>query len=150
MKLTVRGFKVVYYCTKVSNMETKVNKEYENYMKEMFKRCENPYKLFFHIIFLEICKSSKMVPKCLYVNKNYCIGNPSTELCSNEKKSWRKEKLDYQLRLCDILIQKNVRKLFKLEDDFGEVIRKSKVNVNSLFKLRFLLDRVEKKQHKLN
>ena len=42
-----------------------------------------------------------------------------------------------------------VRKLFKLEDDFGQVIRKSKVNVNFLFKLRFHLDRVEKKQQKI-
>ena len=42
-----------------------------------------------------------------------------------------------------------VRKLFKLEDDFGQVIRKTKVNVNFLFKLRFHLDRVEKKQQKI-
>ena len=67
------------------------------------------------------------------------------EFCGN----WRKEKLDYQLRLCDMLIQENVRKLLKLEDDFGQVIRKFKVNVNFLFKLRFHLDRVEKKQQKI-
>ena len=42
------------------------------------------------------------------------------------------KKLDYQLRLCDMLIQENVRKLFKLEDDFGQVIRKTKANVNFL------------------
>ena len=48
-----------------------------------------------------------------------------------------------------MLIQENVRKLFKLEDDFGQVIRKTKVNVNFLFKLRFHLDRVEKKQQKI-
>ena len=39
--------------------------------------------------------------------------------------------------------------LFKLEDDFGQVIRKFKVNVNFLFKLRFHIDRVEKKQQKI-
>ena len=79
------------------------------------------------------------------MKKDYCIGNPSPEFCDN----WRKEKLDYQLRLCDMLIQENVRKLFKLEDDFGQVIRKFKVNVNFFFKLRFHLDRVEKKQQKI-
>ena len=77
--------------------------------------------------------------------KDYCIGNPSTEFCDN----WRKEKLDYQLRLCDMLIEENVRKLFKLEDDFGQVIRKTKVNVNFLFKLRFHLDRIVNKQQKI-
>ena len=48
-----------------------------------------------------------------------------------------------------MLIQENVRELFKLEDDFGQVIRKTKVNVNFLFKFRFHLDRVEKKQQKI-
>ena len=48
-----------------------------------------------------------------------------------------------------MLIQENIRKLFKLEDDFGEVIRKAKVNVNFLFKLKIHLDRLEKKQQKL-
>ena len=56
----------------------------------------------------------------LYVRKDYCIENPSTECCYN----WRKEKLDYQLQLCDKLIQENFRKLFKLEDDFGLAIKK--------------------------
>ena len=64
-------------------------------------------------------------------------------------KSWHKEKLDYQLRLCDILIREKVRKMFKLEEDFGRVIKKTEVNINFLFKLRFHLDRVEKKQQKV-
>ena len=48
-----------------------------------------------------------------------------------------------------MLIQENIRKLLKLEDSFCQVIRKTKVNVNFLFKLRFQLDRVEKKQQKI-
>ena len=58
----------------------------------------------------------------VYMKKDHCIGNPSTEFCN----SWHKEKLDYQLRLCDILIRENVRKLFQLEEDFGRVIKKLK------------------------
>ena len=50
-------FKVICYCIKASNMEATVNKEYDNYMKQMFKTCENAYKVFYRIIFLEICKS---------------------------------------------------------------------------------------------
>ena len=126
-------------------MESTVNTERDNYMKQMFKTSENAYKTFYQIIFLEIFKSYKIVPKGLYVKKDHCIGNPSTEFCN----SWHKEKLDYQLRLCDILIRENVRKLFQLEEDFGRVIKKPKVNINFLFKLRFHLDRVEKKQQKV-
>ena len=36
-------------------------------MKQMFKTCENTYKVFYHITFMEICKSYKNVPKDLYV-----------------------------------------------------------------------------------
>ena len=62
---------------------------------------------------------------------------------------WRKEELDYLLQLCDMLIQENVKKLFQLEDNFGQVIRKTKVNLNFWLKIRFYLDRVEKKQQKI-
>ena len=54
-------------------METTVNKEGENYMKQMFKTCENTYKVFYHITFMEICKSYKIVPKDLYVKKDLCM-----------------------------------------------------------------------------
>ena len=78
------------------------------------------------------------------MNEDHCIGNTSREFCYN----WRKEKLNYQLRLCEMLIQENVRNTFKLKDDFGQVIEK-KVNANFLFKFRFNLDRVEEKQQKI-
>ena len=87
----------------------------------------------------------EIVPNGLYVKKDHCIKNLSTEFCN----SWHKEKLGYQLRLCDILIRENVRKLFKLEEDFGRVIKKTAVKINFLFKLRFHLDRVEKRQQKV-
>ena len=44
-------------------METTVNKEGENYMKQMFKTCENTYKVFYHITFTEKCKSYKNCTK---------------------------------------------------------------------------------------
>ena len=36
-----------------------------------------------------------------------------------------------------------------MEDDFGQAIKKTKANVYFLFKLRFHLDRVERKQQKI-
>ena len=80
-------------------METTVNKECDNYMKQMFKTCidmfSNTYKIFYHFIFLDICKTDKIMQNDLHVKKDHCIGNPSTEFCKN----WHKEKLDYQLQL---------------------------------------------------
>ena len=43
----------MYYCTESSDMETTVNMESDNFMKQMFKACENAYEVFYHI-FLEI------------------------------------------------------------------------------------------------
>ena len=51
-------------------------------------------------------------------------------------------------RLCIMLIQQNVWKFFKLEDDFGQVIRKTKVNVIFLFKPRLHLYRAQIKHKK--
>ena len=82
MTFTIKGFKNIYYCTKGCNMETTESKECDSYTKQMFKTCDNAYKVFYHIIFLEICKSYKIVPKRLYVKKDYCIGNSSTEFCN--------------------------------------------------------------------
>ena len=48
-----------------------------------------------------------------------------------------------------MLIQENVRKLFELDVDFGQVIRKTKVNVTFLFKLRFRVDIVETNKQKI-
>ena len=43
----------MYYCTESSDMEMTVNMESDNFMKQMFKACENAYEVFYHI-FLEI------------------------------------------------------------------------------------------------
>ena len=52
-----------------SDMDATVNKEVGNYMKQIFNTCENLLKAFYQIIFLQICKSYKIVPKCLYAKK---------------------------------------------------------------------------------
>ena len=66
----VKGFKIVYYCTQAANMEMTVNRECDNYMNQMFKTCENAYKVFYDINYLEICKSCKVVPEGSYVKKD--------------------------------------------------------------------------------
>ena len=94
-------WKLYYHSTKASNREIIIKKECHSFMKQIFKVCENGYKLLYHSIFLEMCKSCKIEPKGLYMKEDFCVGNPSTKLSYN----WFKENLEYQLRLCDLLIQ---------------------------------------------
>ena len=70
-------------------METTVNKECDNYMKQMFNTCENGYRIFY-IIFPEICRSYKIVPKALYVKKKQLHWKSINGIFNN----WWKEKLD--------------------------------------------------------
>ena len=45
--------------------------------QQLFNLAEEVYKSFYHVIFLEVCKSYQIVPDGLYVEKEPCIGNPS-------------------------------------------------------------------------
>ena len=66
MTFTVKGFKVIYSCTKASTMETTVNKGCDNYMKQMFKTCENA-------LFLLLYKKNKCVFSFIYIYIYICI-----------------------------------------------------------------------------
>ena len=58
-------------------------------MKQIFKTCGNTYKVFYHIIAVEIFKSYKIVPKDLCMKNDYCIGNPSTKFFTTcARKGW--------------------------------------------------------------
>ena len=98
------------------------------------------------MIFLEISKSNRIVPKGLYVKKDFF----SAEIFIKGILLYlAKGKFDYQWRLCDSLIQENDRELFQLKVDFGQVVRITKVNNNFLSILRFHPDRVQKKQDEI-
>ena len=46
----------------------------KSYTKTCFKKSENIYKIFYHIGFLEICKSIHLMPKDLVARKRFCVG----------------------------------------------------------------------------
>ena len=95
---------IIWSKHQTSHLDTSVNMECDNYMKQIFKTCENAFKVLYHIIFLEILQNLTNLTKLyqkVYVKNGYCIRNPSTESCFN----WRKEKLNYQLQFCYLFIQ---------------------------------------------
>ena len=46
-------------------------------LQQLFTLAENIYKSFYHVIFIEVCKSYQIFPDGLYVEKEPCIGNLS-------------------------------------------------------------------------
>ena len=101
-----------------------------NYKKTCFKNSERIFKTFFHIVFLEICKSFELLPKGLSTKKRLCFGKPSEEL----EKEWRNgiDELDGRCR--DLLLQEHCKKLFNLMDIFWCDIKFVELDITWLLK----------------
>ena len=91
---------------------------------------ERKLKTFFHIVFLEICKSFELLPKGLSTKKRLCFGKPSEEL----EKEWRNgiDELDGRCR--DLLLQEHCKKLFNLMDIFWCDIKFVELDITWLLK----------------
>ena len=85
-----------------------------NYKKICFKNSERIFKAFFHIVFLEVCKSFELLLKGLSTKKRFCFGKPSEELKKELK--YGIDELDGRCR--DLLLQEYRKKLFNLMDIF--------------------------------
>ena len=83
-----------------------------------YNLAEKIYSAFFHIIFLEACKSYGFVPKGLKIKKQPCIGRQS----SNFSVNWKNEIKRTEENLRDILLNENVVNLFWLESCFWDKI----------------------------
>ena len=104
--------------------------ECKKYSKKLFKKSESIYKLFSHIVFLEICKSFGMLPKRLVSNKSFCIGHPSQQFTEE----WRNSVKDMDNKWRDLLLQEHCKKLFPLMNSFWNEIKDFNFDLNiSLF-----------------
>ena len=74
-----------------------------NYKKTCFKDSERIFKTFFHIVFLEICKSFELLPKGLPTKKRLCFGKPSEE----PEKEWKNGTDELDARCCDLLLHEH-------------------------------------------
>ena len=95
------------------------NEECKKYSKNLFKKSESIYKSFYHIMFLEICKSFGLLPEGLVSKKSFCIGHPSKEF----SEEWQRSVEDMDNRCRDLLLQEHCKKLFLLMDSFWDEIR---------------------------
>ena len=71
-------------------------------------------ELFFHIVFLEICKLFELIPKGLSTKNRLCFGTPLQEF----EKEWKNAINQSGGRCCDLLLQGQFKKLFRFMDIF--------------------------------
>ena len=109
--------------------------------QQLFNLAEEVYKSFYHVIFLEMCKSYQIVPDGLYVEKEPCIGNPSKKFLD----AWKNQLEITRSSLRDVLLEEYVEKYFKLEAEFRSAFAKNIVQEDWLLKVRNHLERLEKK-----
>ena len=117
---------------------------YELYYKICFKNSERILETFFHILFLEICKSFELLLNGLSTNKRWYFGKPSEEL----EKEWKNGIGELKGRCLDLLLQEHCKKLFNLTDIFWCDIKYIDLDVNQLLKVKTHLDKLEKIQSK--
>ena len=120
-------------------------RECKHHVKGCFKKAELIYKRFYHIIFLEICKSFNSISKGLEAKTRYCVGGTS----ENFEKKWDTSLREIEIKCRDLLLKEHCEKLFYLLDSFWEEIAGANVNLNWLIKVRSHLDKTEKEQEKI-
>ena len=106
-----------------------------NYVKVCFKKAELIYKRFYHIVFLEICKSFNLISKGLEVKKSFCLGGTS----ENFEKKWDANLREMERKCRELLLEEHSEKLFCLMDSFWEVIAGANVNFCWLTKIGSIL-----------
>ena len=97
-----------------------------DYVKACVKKVELIYKRFYHIVFLETCKSFDLMPKGLEAKKSFCVGGTSESF----EKKWDMNLREMERKCRDLLLEEHCEKLFCLMDSFWEVI--AGVNVNRI------------------
>ena len=102
------------------NMEKNCRRE----LQQLIKLAEKIYKSFYHIIFLETCKSFNLVPKGLQIKKQPCIGNRSNSFTS----IWENELNRTEENLRDILLYENVKILFSHERRLWKDIENTEIS----------------------
>ena len=88
-----------------------------------------------------MCKSYKIVPDGLYVEKETCIGNPSKKFLD----AWKSQLEVTRSNLRDVLLEEYVETYFKLKTEFKFVFAKHILQEDWLLKVRNHLERREKK-----
>ena len=114
----------------------------KNYGITCFKKSEAIYKTFYHIVFLEICKSFQLIPKGLVTRKKFCVSETSKEF----QEKWDCNLKEKKMKCRELLLEEYCSKLFSLMDSFRVKKGGKCVDICWLVKVRGHLDKAEKEQ----
>ena len=109
--------------------------------QQIYNVLEKSYETFYHVVFLEVCKSYGITPISFNIKKTPCVGNPR----KNFLLLWGKELAGAQFKLIELTISESVQKLFNLETEFISKFRLYTVQEDWLFKTKNHLEKYEKK-----
>ena len=112
----------------------------EKLPQQIYNILEKSYEAFYHIVFLEVCKSFEIIPTGFCIKKAPCVGNPS----KNFLLLWERELAAAQLNLAELVILEYVQKLFVLETKFNSKFNCYAVQEDWLLKTRNHLEKYGK------
>ena len=100
--------------------------------------------VFYHAVFLEVCRACQIIPYGLFISQKLCIGNLSDRFLD----SWEKELKNTGVNLHEVLIEEYVQKLFQLITHFKSLISRKIIWEDWLSKTRKYLEKLDKKKFK--
>ena len=83
--------------------------------QQLFNLSEDIYRLFYHIVFLQVCSAYSIIPDGFTVNENPCIGKPRKKFISD----WEGELVNVESKLRDLVLYAYAENLFKSEETFN-------------------------------
>ena len=110
----------------------------KSYTKTCFKKSEIICKTFYHVVFLEICKSFHLMPKGLVAKKRFCVGGTSKDF----QKKWYYNLKETERTWQDLLLEECCDKLFALMDSFWVEISCKRIDICWLGKVRVHLNKI--------
>ena len=105
-------------------------------MKVCYKKSEQINKSFYHIVFLEICKSFQLMPKGFKAKKKCCVGGTSKDF----EEKWDENLQDIESKYRDLF--------YYLMDCFWEAIVDVDVDTSCLVKFRKHHGKIEREHAK--
>ena len=105
---------------------------HKNTAQQLFNIPEDIYKSFYHIVFLEVCRSYQIISDGLFISKKPCIEKLSDRFLD----SWGKGLENTGVNLREVLIKYYVRKLFQLITQFKSTINRQITQEDWLLKTK--------------
>ena len=108
--------------------------------QKLFNLSEEIKRLFYHVVFLQVCSGYSIIPDGFTVKTRPCIGKPRNKQMSN----WEVELNNVELKLRDLVLYEYVEKLFKSEETFNCLFEEFLIQDDCLLKVEDIWKNMER------